>query len=94
MTLLPLSWPDAINDQGDVIGMVGPVPVLYSGGNVTPIPALAATPLASVDIDCAGHIIGYSRNAQGELRGFFYDGTTVDLNDLILNKGEWVMQIP
>ena len=87
------SFPNGINDAGDVVGATQASPgvyraFLYHSGSLTDLNTLVTSgdPLnlrAAFAINTSGEIVGYGANGSGQFRAFLFDaGTVTDLGFL------------
>lgn len=86
---LDQSMPTSVNNAGEVVGSGGrdanskTVAFHYSEGGMAVLPNLGGSPTEAMDINDAGQIVGYSRNAGNVERAFLYSqGAIQDLGAL------------
>lgn len=87
-----LSFGNAINDHGQIVGGAGGSAFLYSNGQMINIGPLGVLSMAT-DINNNGQVIGGSALDYDDafyLNPFFYDkGVTVGLNSLLIDSTTW-----
>lgn len=91
------SYATGINDAGQITGWSqtasGPwnAPYshafIYSNGSMTDIGTLGGNYAGANEINALGHVVGWSKDAYGGDRAFYYDGTK--MNDLGIDIGGW-----
>jgi probable HAF family extracellular repeat protein len=81
-----VTYPLAINNQGQVVGYSGVTPFLYSHGTITYLPSFGGNQGSANGINNLGQVVGYSDIASGngsDAHAFLYsNGVMTDLTPL------------
>lgn len=91
----------AVNDGGQIVGMgrvcrngtpqpLGSCALSWTGGQATLLDTLGGGTAAANDINASGQIVGSAATADNLLHAAIWQaGQVADLNDLIVNLGDW-----